>query len=320
MSDLSNPKHARPLLHGWSAFGGALLVAAGWAFAASSFVVGCDTADRTDPDAVAPAVVTPAPGPTTILPDADTDGATEGGSDAGLLPDGARAPTLRLMTYNVKHGERAGLEALADVINKNRPDLVGLQEVDVDAARSAGVDQAHRLGQLTGMTSLFRTAFNFGDGGSYGVALLSRYPVITSERVLLPSSGEQRVLATVDVALEKGKVLKVGITHFDLVAASRVQQAAEVKRVLSGVPRAILLGDLNASPDEATIVELGTFMQDAWIQAGQGAGHTVPVDAPTRRIDYIFLGAGIGRAVSAEVVDERLASDHRPVVAEVPLP
>ena len=318
MSDLSLPKARGAFVRARLALGFALVLAGASGFATMTFT-GCEDNSRTDPDALAPAVFVPPVATVGTVPDAEVDG--EAGTDAGILPDGAPATrSLRLMTYNVKHGERAGLEAIADTINRNFPDLVGLQEVDVEAGRSGSVDQAHRLGQLTGMTSLFRTAFSFADGGSYGVALLSRYPILTSERILLPSSGEQRVLATVDVALEKGKILKVGITHLDLVAASRAQQATEIKRVLSGVPRAILFGDLNATPDEGAIVELAGFMQDAWTQAGAGSGFTIPVDTPNRRIDYIFLGSGIGKATSAAVVDEKLASDHLPVVAQVPLP
>ncbi len=293
---------------------GVVLVALG-----AGFFGACGDGFHGDVDAIAPAVKlvdpsVPAPGEASV--DARSEASVDGGT---TLPDGGQK-SLRLMTYNVKHGERLGLEAVADVIKRQAPDLVGLQEVDVEAGRSGGVDQAHRLGQLTGMTSLFRTAFSFADGGSYGVALLSRYPVLTSDRVLLPSSGEQRVLATVDVELGPGKILKVGITHLDLVQASRTLQVAEVKRVLSAVPRSILFGDMNASPDEAAIVELSGFMQDAWARADSGPGNTIPVDVPNRRIDYIFLGSGIAKPTFVEVPDERAASDHRPVVAHVPSP
>lgn len=110
----------------------------------------------------------------------DRDGATTPNDEGGTTTDGGGSdsavpvPTLRIMTFNIKHAEIGGLDGIADVIKAEKPDLVGLQEVDVDAVRSAKVDQPHRLGQLTGMTSLFRTAFDFTDGGSYGIALLSQ--------------------------------------------------------------------------------------------------------------------------------------------------
>lgn len=298
-------------------FAVALALVAPSALAAASFG-GCESRDRADPDAIAPAVPGHNPFPEAVVVDAGADGDAAG--DAAVSADGAPSRALRLMTYDVRHGERAGLEAIADTITAAAPDLVGLQDVDVDAARSGAVDQPQRLGQLTGMTSLFRTAVALGDGGSYGVALLSRFPLVASDRVVLPSSGEARVLALVDVAITKGEIVKVAVTHFDAVAASRTQQAAEVRRVLSGVPRAILLGDLAATPDEAAIVDIAGFMQDAWIGAGKGDGFTTPADAPTKRVDYVFLGSGIGKAVSAEVVATGLASDHRPVVATIPFP
>jgi endonuclease/exonuclease/phosphatase family metal-dependent hydrolase len=122
-------------------------------------------------------------------------------------------PTLRLMTYNIKHGAESSLEQVADVINAEQPDLVALQEVDVDADRSGNVDQPHRLSQLTGMASLFRSATTLPTNGLYGVALLSRFPIISSSKLLLTSGSEQRILMTVDVELDAGWLVPIGVTH-----------------------------------------------------------------------------------------------------------
>ena len=72
-------------------------------------------------------------------------------STQALTPGGG----LRFMTYNIKHGELSSLEAIASVINGQAPDLVAVQEVDVLTTRSGKVDQATRLGQLTGLYSAF---------------------------------------------------------------------------------------------------------------------------------------------------------------------
>lgn len=255
--------------------------------------------------------------------DPGRDSGLEPTTDAGDEPDAADAAappkTLRIMTFNIKHGEIGGLEGVADVIKAESPDLVGLQEVDVDAVRSAKVDQAHRLGQLTGLTSLFRTALNFPDGGSYGVALLSRFPVLTSERVALTSSGEQRILAVIDVELAKGRVIQVGVTHMDLQAAARATQAQEIVARLAPKPLAILMGDFNAQPNEAALSTITGAFVDGWAEAGTGPGYTIPPSGPNRRIDYIMLAKDWSKPISARVPVTN-ASDHLPLVVDVPLP
>ena len=109
-----------------------------------------------------------------------------GESAQTLTPGGG----LRFMVYNIKHGELSSLESIASVIKAQSPDLVALQEVDVLTTRSGEVDQAARLGQLTGMYASFQPALLNYDTGQYGVALLSRYPIRSSQRIPLRSAAE----------------------------------------------------------------------------------------------------------------------------------
>ena len=245
-------------------------------------------------------------------------GSEEDAPDAAT-PDAPAAKTLRVMTFNIKHGDVGGLDGVAEAIKAEQADLVGLQEVDVDAERSGKINQALRLGQLTGMTSLFRTAINFPTGGSYGLALLSRFPVLASERVLLPSSGEQRILAVVNVELSKDRVIPVGIVHLDLEATARAAQATEIVAKLGSEPLAIVMGDFNAQPNDPSMTTLAGAFVDAWTAAGAGPGFTIPPANPARRIDYVLLGKGWPKATSAHVPASK-ASDHLPVVVDVPFP
>lgn len=249
------------------------------------------------------------------LPDAVTDTpSTEAATDAGTFeaspPDG-----LRIMTFNIKHGDLSSLEAIAEVIRAEEPDIVGLQEVDVDAARSGNVNQPHRLSQLTGMASLFRSSLTFSSGGYYGLSLLSRFPILTSNKLELTSSGEQRILMIVDVLTEHGTI-PVAVTHLGLTSSERVVQVEEVLAAIGSRTNVVLMGDMNAQPDSAEMKALAGVLSDAW-EAGTGTGATIPVDAPTRRIDYIFLGSDWPAPTQAHV-PVTTASDHLPVVAFVP--
>jgi endonuclease/exonuclease/phosphatase family metal-dependent hydrolase len=240
-----------------------------------------------------------------------------GESTQALSPGGG----LKFMTYNIKHGELSSLESIASVINAQAPDLVAVQEVDSLTTRSGKVDQPARLGALTGMYYSFQPSLLSYDGGQYGLVLLSRYPILSSQRIPLRPAAEQRILALMEVQLDATHVIPVGVTHFGTTdATERQNQANDVKAALAGKPWALLGGDLNATPGEAGITSLLQQFSDAWARGGSGSGYTSTASFPTRRIDYVMLGSAWTSPVLASVVGASSQSDHRPVVATITRP
>lgn len=237
-----------------------------------------------------------------------------GGASGGA---GGEAPFLRVMSYNIKHAELSSLEAIAEIVLDDGADLVALQEVDKDAPRSGVVHQSYRLGQLTGMASSFRAAIPLPDGGEYGLAVLSRYPILSSEKLEMTSGSEQRILVVWRIALPTGEIAFAN-THFGLTPTERASQADETAAMLIDEPRAILLGDFNEEPGGAVETTLSALLTDVWPIAGDGsAGHTIPSAAPDRRIDYIFVASGWSSPFDARVI-ETTASDHRPLSVSLP--
>lgn len=223
------------------------------------------------------------------------------------------------MSYNIKHAELSSLEAIAAVVLEEDADIVALQEVDKDAPRSGTVFQSYRLGQLTGMASSFRAALTLPEGGEYGLAVLSRYPIVSSEKLDLTSGSEQRILVVWRIAHPDGEIALAN-THFGLTAAERETQADEAAAMLSDEPLALLLGDLNEEPGGAVETTLSAILTDVWPVAGDGSpGYTIPAEAPERRIDYIFVGPGWSTPFDAAVIDTT-ASDHRPLAVRVSHP
>lgn len=249
-------------------------------------------------------------------PDTAEDTVDAPAVDSAPVAD-APIPALKVMTFNIKSGRDSSLEAIAQVIRDEAPDLVALQEVDVDTMRTGMVNQPHRLGQLTGMTNLFRTAIPY-EGGAYGLAVLGEHPLISSTSTQLTSVGEQRILMTVEVALSATRTITLANTHLGLDADNRITQAQEVVAQIGTDRDVLLFGDFNDEPGTPPIAVLDAAFRDAWTLAGQGDGFTIPVTTPTRRIDYIFLGDDWGEPLDIRVIDTQ-ASDHRPVVATIPL-
>src|SRR5215208_1192237 len=76
--------------------------------------------------------------------------------------------TLRVMTYNIHVGvgmdKKLDLQRIADVINRERPDLVGLQEVDRGVKRTEGKDEIAELAALTRMEYAFAPNLDYQGG------------------------------------------------------------------------------------------------------------------------------------------------------------
>src|SRR5688572_9491457 len=109
----------------------------------------------------------------------------------------AEPATLRVMSYNIHHGEgldkRLDLERIAEVITDASADIVGLHEVDRGCERTQKRDLPAELAQLTGMKVVFEKNISY-QGGEYGNAVLSRFPIKSSKNThyKMLRAGEQR--------------------------------------------------------------------------------------------------------------------------------
>ncbi len=228
---------------------------------------------------------------------------------------------LVVLSYNIRHGRgldgRIDLERIASVIKSVDPDIVSLQEVDNQVNRSGHVDQAKELGRLTGMDTSFGRAIDVG-GGEYGNAVLSRMPIIASEVVPMPGSELRCALVvTVDVAVdgEENERLTFIATHLDHRSREgRIESIDIIEKIVadSDTPLAILAGDINAVPGSPELLKLN----ENWMNATDAEGfYTFRADNPRRQIDYILVRpANAWRVLEKKVINEPLASDHRPIM------
>lgn len=247
---------------------------------------------------------------------------------ATLAPAPAREVTV--LVYNIHAGKDAAgaenLDRVADLVRTTGADLVLLQEVDRNTQRSGPTDQPATLARLTGYSVAFGRTIQF-QGGDFGVALLSRWPIrhdtliplaVTAPAGRTAEGREQRgvLRATVDAP---GGPIVVLDTHLDHTGDDvwRLQEIATVLRVARtagerGMP-VLIGGDLNARPESAVHEPLrAAGFRDAWEGCGAGDAMTFPAGAPDRRIDYLYV-TGDTRCEHAQVLPSQ-ASDHRPVL------
>ncbi|MBC7565720.1 MAG: endonuclease/exonuclease/phosphatase family protein [Pedobacter sp.] len=234
------------------------------------------------------------------------------------------------MAYNIHHANPPSkskkgiidIDAIARVIEKQHPDLVALQEVDVNTKRSGNINEAVLLAQKLKMNFYFGKAIDH-DGGDYGVAILSRFPISNQRTYKLPKNAdlkaEQRVLAIVTAEVRKNVFIRFASTHLDAQRAeeNRILQAAEINKITEKETLPLILaGDLNAAPDTETI----RIFDSMFMRTCSDCGFTIPVIKPNKTIDHIGFRIGNPfKVISHEVIPESYASDHLPILSVLEL-
>ncbi|MBM7807281.1 endonuclease/exonuclease/phosphatase family metal-dependent hydrolase [Geodermatophilus bullaregiensis] len=252
---------------------------------------------------------------------------------------------MRIATFNILHGrstvdDRVDVDRLAAGVKTLDADVLGLQEVDRDQPRSMNADLTAVAAEAMGaVDSQFVAALAGTPGGtwmaatgdeqpgsaSYGIALLSRFPVVSWRVVRLPAlngrvpvwfrgarapklvGDEPRVAVAAVLDGPQGQ-FTVAATHLSFIPGWNSFQLRRLVRSLAGTREPlVLLGDLNMEPRQATRV---TGLRSL------AAGATFPAHAPTRQLDHV-LARGRLVATGAAEAPRLPLSDHRALVVPV---
>lgn len=230
---------------------------------------------------------------------------------------------FRIMTYNIHHAEGmdgiVNLERIADVIKKENPDILLLQEVDINLSRSGNMDIPQLLSKKTGLKNVVFGKNLDIDTGSYGNATLSRFTITSSKNFQFERIGsEQRGILATEISLHGREILVLN-SHFDHSQedAERILYAEKIiHEILPKYNADVVLfgGDFNDIPTSQMYQKLNENFKDTWMISGQGDGMTIPADQPIKRIDYILFSGNI--QPDSIWIPKTEASDHLPVVAD----
>ena len=226
--------------------------------------------------------------------------------------------TLRLMTYNIRHGagmdDVVDLERQAKVIQNNQPDVVGLQEVDYIVPRSGKVDETAYFADYLGMYGTFGPAIPLS-GGKYGVAILSKEQPLSVSNTPLPGK-EKRTLLVCEF-----QNYVFACTHLDLEESNRLASLPIIIEEASRWDKPFFIcGDWNDTPSSTLIT---TMKQDDTFVflnrlSNSSSSYTFPAKNPNRVIDYIASYGNVVRSISVrKVIANSVSSDHRPVLVSV---
>jgi endonuclease/exonuclease/phosphatase family metal-dependent hydrolase len=235
--------------------------------------------------------------------------------------------TLKFLTYNVHSGigidGRYDLERIGKVLEEEKADICALQEVDCRMSRTLYHDQAERLAADLTLNSFYCSTRPV-DGGSFGMAVLSPFPVVHRRDYDLTyhPRREPRYCLRVDVQVESGAVLHVFNCHLGLATRERRFQRSQMlsEAILLSEDLhhpVVLMGDFNDRPIPVVHRSLRRHFSDAYHAVGKYWGPTFKLGPVPIRLDHIYVSHQI-RVLECWVrTDElaRVASDHRPLVA-----
>jgi endonuclease/exonuclease/phosphatase family metal-dependent hydrolase len=222
---------------------------------------------------------------------------------------------MRVMVWNVwwRFGDnwKRREEGIHATLETYRPDVLGL----VESWSGEGTDQPHRLAAPCGMHAAWQPSadppieYAEQPGIGFGVGLLSRWPILATERHKLPAErdGEPApaaLLATLDHPRGALHVIVAGTSYSGgQLDQCRALAALATDRRLDGALPVLLLADLNAAADQPPLAPLLDAMVDTWSAAGadpaavtfDSALPYAPRDLPhliDRRIDHVLARPG----------------------------
>lgn len=235
---------------------------------------------------------------------------------------------IKILTYNIRHGTNKlnehTLDKIIDFIAKEKPDIVGLQEVDRFAKRSGFEDQAEKIRSLLSYGAVYAPSLILPSEDSknkreYGIICASRFPIIESKTHFLRKSEYSGKWSTESrICLESvinanGKEIAFLNLHIDTHDMEKqVENMVSVFKDIN-MPK-ILVGDFNVPPENGNIRLLQEKLKLRNVMMGDKI-HTHEDDRGKRQIDYIFVSEEF-TVKDTKILDVDF-SDHKPLVAEV---
>jgi endonuclease/exonuclease/phosphatase family metal-dependent hydrolase len=246
---------------------------------------------------------------------------------------GAKAPEemnmpVKVMSFNVRmfdfyhwSGLKNTPQAIFDFIRKENPDILCIQEY-YTSGRNENFSPNHTRASFRALGyHHVEYRVDKGRNAGYGIATLSKYPIINKGSLHFKESKNMAIFTDVNI---KGKIIRVFNNHlesigfkqhdYNLIDSLRFemdeQQRQGIKEIVSKMTRAfqqrssqaetlskhirnspypvIVCGDFNDAPISYVYRTMRGRLKDSFREAGAGLGGTYNGHLPSLRIDYVF--------------------------------
>jgi endonuclease/exonuclease/phosphatase family metal-dependent hydrolase len=208
--------------------------------------------------------------------------------------------TLTVLTYNLQQGsEKEGDRNYHDQLELLRTidaDLIGLQESDTPRPSGGNVDVARFFAEGLGYHVYYGPSVI---SGTFGTALLSRFPIENPRTYFTYSSVDETGTAAVDVLIGDRRI---GFFNSHPAGPPDTHHAHVDALIAAVAPyeEVIAVGDYNFRQDSPYYEKLSHVLRDTWAvlnpdatgprhpELDPAAPSGAPIDM-TRRIDHIFI-------------------------------
>lgn len=234
---------------------------------------------------------------------------------------------VRLMSYNTQHclnyvTREIDFDIMTETIKNCKADVIGMQEMrNLGQDEKEYKDQAGIIAKELGFNYYFAEAIKFRGVNPYGNALVSRYPILEAETIMIPDpdpkTGDRyyETRCVLKAKLDVGEGLWVLVTHIGLNDDEAVNAVKTIMDNLEG-EKCVLMGDFNMQPQNPIFNPIKEAMFDT-ASLIEGEIFSFPSDKPKIKIDYIFTSNDI-KVLSADI-PQVVSSDHCPHLADIEL-
>lgn len=234
---------------------------------------------------------------------------------------------VRLMSYNTQHclnyvTREIDFDIMTETIKNCKADIIGMQEMrNIGQDEKEYKDQAGIIAKELGFNYYFAEAIKFRGVNPYGNALISRYPILEAETIMIPDpdpkTGDRyyETRCVLKAKLDVGGGLWVIVTHIGLNDDEAVNAVKTIMDNLEG-ERCVLMGDFNMQPENPIFNPIKEAMFDT-SSLIEGEIFSFPSDKPKIKIDYIFTSNDL-KVLSADI-PQVVSSDHCPHLADIDL-
>ena len=231
---------------------------------------------------------------------------------------------IKIMSYNTQHclnfvTREIDYDIIVDTIKTCEADIIGLQEIRDKNQSAEYPAQAKIIAERLGYYYYFAEAIRFDGKYAYGNALVSRYPIVSAETVMIPDpktrgyDGYYETRCLLKAVIDVAGGLNVLVSHFGL---NPDEQINAVETVVGKLPkeRCVLMGDFNMQPDDPILKPIMERLCDT-AHVFDSPKLSFPSDDPTDKIVYIFVSEDL--RVHAADIPAIVSSDHRPHTATI---
>jgi endonuclease/exonuclease/phosphatase family metal-dependent hydrolase len=243
----------------------------------------------------------------------ETEGPRYGGAPPNYAAP-ATPDTLRIVSFNIEFAFRvdSALAVLRSEPELERTDILLLQEMDADATA--------RVARELGMWYVFYPAtFHFRTRRDFGNAVLSRWPIVADEKLMLPNRSRYSntlrtaTAATIQIGDAAVRAYSTHLgTYADVDLEARAEQLRSIIDDAARFDHVVIAGDMN-QPGVGRVARAAGYVWPT---------ESVPPTSILGRLDHIYLKGFVvpDENGAGTVLNVRGASDHLPVWAKAILP